>query len=185
MRQPRPFDPGYQAYVPDAVLPRYRHVPGATPHPHRHPAGHSFGADPGAAAKRLQADGWPRNRTYLLAADLYNLAYWWEAHEWWEALWHLEERTAPAGLFLQGLIQIAAGFLKWHQGNARGVALLHGNGRRKLERVLRLTGAGTYMGLDVADFLLRLEGFDQQFPVVCAAAYADPEKAPLIKLQPS
>lgn len=182
MPQPRPFAPDCTRYAPEFPFPPYRHVPGETPHPHRDPRGHSYGLMPEHDGMPLTIDGWPRSRTYLIGADLFNHAYWWEAHEWWEALWRPEERRAVVALYLQGLIQISAGFIKWHQGNQRGVDLLHGHGRRKLEQVCRSEGEKTYMGLDLPVFLERLDRFTRDFPIASPAAYADPSTAPLLRL---
>jgi uncharacterized protein len=182
MAEPRPFDLSYQRHVHDHELPAYRHVPGETPHPHRHPAGHSFGTDPGAGAAPLRAADWRDNRVYLIGVDLYNLAYWWEAHEWWEALWKLEPRTAPPALFLQGLIQIAAGFIKWNQGNAHGTSLLHGHGCRKLRALGCQSPEQHYMGLQLGSFLMELEAFDKAFPVQHEAAYTGTTPTPTVRL---
>ena len=182
MSQPHPFDPNYVRYAPEFSFPPYRHVPGETPHPHRDSQGHSYGLMPEHDGMPLTGDSWPRSRAYLIGADLFNHAYWWEAHEWWEALWRLEERGATVALYLQGLIQVAAGFIKWHQGNQRGVDLLHGHGRKKLEQVCRCWGEGAHMGLDLGVFLERLDRFTRTFPTSSPAAYADPAAAPLLLL---
>ena len=46
---------------------------------------------------------------------LFNAGRFFEAHERWEEAWLSE--TGPARLLLQGLIQVAAGFLKMKAGN--------------------------------------------------------------------
>jgi hypothetical protein len=66
---------------------------------------------------------------------LFNGGRFFEAHERWEAAWLVE--TGPSRLLLQGLIQIAAGFLKARQGRAAGAARLLESG------VEKVAGAGT------------------------------------------
>ena len=73
-------------------LPSYTYVPGSsTPHPIRHPQGHSYGRK-NRTVKPLSAENWQENRSFLLAIDLFNHGYYWEAHEGWESLWHAAGR---------------------------------------------------------------------------------------------
>ena len=154
--QPAPFDISVGRYAPGLTFPPYRHVPGHTPHPRTDPAGHSHGL-PEPASEELRQDNWHAHPAYLFGADLFNHAYWWEAHEQWEVLWHLAGRQTSSGLYLQGLIQTAAALIKWHQGNRRGRGTLWGRGRGKLARVGAVQRV--YMGLDLEDFIERLDGF--------------------------
>lgn len=64
---------------------------------------------------------------------LFNEASFFEAHEVWEDSWRASE--GEARLFLQGLIQIAAGFVKLQRGEPRGMLLLLDAGAAKLRRV--------------------------------------------------
>ncbi|MBT4498168.1 MAG: DUF309 domain-containing protein [Gemmatimonadetes bacterium] len=182
MPQPQPFDASHTRYAPNLPFPPYRHVPGETPHPHTHPQGHSHGRELKYYGLPLASDNWARNGIYLGATDLFNYAYWWEAHEWWEALWRRAELGSPSALFLQGLIQVTAAMIKWNQGNLRGVITLHGHAREKLERVLRREGGETYMGVELPGFLENLDRFLQAFPQSAQEAYGDPSTAPLIRL---
>ena len=128
----------------------------------------------------LTTANWQFHETYLYGVDLYNFSYWWEAHEEWEELWR---RADPlCGLYLQGLIQIAAAFIKWHQGNRRGRERLLGKGRNKLVQVENELGQSRYMGLDLKDFGRRLN----RFFALCGEprqARGEPGIAPLIYLE--
>ncbi len=62
---------------------------------------------------------------------LFNAGRFFEAHEKWEEVWLAE--SGPAKRLLQGLIQIAAGFLKAESGNAGGAVRLLEAGVAKLE----------------------------------------------------
>ena len=109
------------------ALPPYQHVPGLTPHPVTHAEGHSFGAQAeqaDIADLELPRD-WAQCPEYLEGVDLFNRAYFWEAHEEWEALWHAVGHDSLVGRYLQGLIQASAALLKQHSGIERGAASLH------------------------------------------------------------
>lgn len=62
---------------------------------------------------------------------LFNAGRFFEAHEKWEEVWLAE--TGPAKRLLQGLIQIAAGFLKAESGSFGVAARLLEAGVAKLE----------------------------------------------------
>lgn len=145
---PHWFDqPGERPGVPRYCarpLPAYRYVPGRHPHPTRDPAGHSYGEGRPEVAAFGEED-WAASEEYLQGVDLFNHGYWWEAHEAWEPLWLAAGRTTSLGLFLQGLIQLAAGHLKRHQGHAGAAARLGADGLAKLGRAPRL-------GIDVPAF---------------------------------
>jgi predicted metal-dependent hydrolase len=97
-----------------------------------------------SAAIRLTDQGWKDNEDYLYGIDLFNAEYWWEAHEVWERLWHLESPESPVALLLQGLIQLAAASLKENQGESRGADKLV---RASLSKLRKLPDV--YMGIDV------------------------------------
>ncbi len=66
--------------LPGAILPAYTFVPGtSTPHPIRHQDGHSYGRK-GRTPATLKPEAWAENRNFLLAIDLFNHGYYWEAH---------------------------------------------------------------------------------------------------------
>jgi hypothetical protein len=97
-------------------LPRYRFIPGESPHPRRHEQGHSFGqTEPKVAG--FESRLWQDSQDYRFAVDLFNFGFWWESHELFEAFWHAFGRRTPEGRFFQGLIQLAAAHLKRRMGN--------------------------------------------------------------------
>lgn len=84
--------------------------------------------------------------------QLFNQGQFWDAHEAWEEAWLEEEGEAK--LFLQGLIQVAAGFHKATvQDQPRGCVKLLTAG---LEKLLPLPDA--YQGLELARFRSAIEG---------------------------
>ena len=104
-------------------------------------------------AEPLPPEMWRQNEDYLYGVDLYNFAYWWEAHEAWEGLWHQAEDTYR--LFLQGLIQVSAAFIKYHTRMLRPLRTLSTAGRDKLRQVVVECddASGNYMGLNLPAFL--------------------------------
>ena len=115
-------------------FPAYAHIPGQTPHPNKK-GGHSFGLSPPECVG-MEEEG-ENNRCFWFGVDLYNHAYYWEAHVWWEALWLVSRENRALDGFFKGLIKVAAGSLKWKMGQrdtaldlwqkARGL-LLEGRG---------------------------------------------------------
>lgn len=184
LQEPRPFDTNCQRYCPRCAFPPYRHIPGVTPHPINDPAGHSYGSDELARPKVSSPESWRTNEDYLYGVDLYNFAYWWEAHEAWEGLWrHAEDNYR---LFLQGLIQISAALIKHYMRMLRPVRTLSTAGSEKLREVLsRLDPPSeTYMGIDLKEFLVRLDVFFApfRFDSVSDVVYTSPTANPQIQL---
>ena len=178
--EPRPFDPSMSRFAPERPFPPYRHLPGETPHPRKHPRGHSHGIPDLCESPPLSAVDWHTNAAYLYGADLFNYAYWWEAHEQWEGLWLQTNEDDLSRDYLQGLIQASASLLKWHQGYAEGMCRLEARARSRLQRVAS-TGP-VYMGLDVGEFLRRLERLLAD-GARAESATAVPSEAPVIRLR--
>lgn len=125
-------------------LPAYRFLPGQTPHPRRHPQGHSF-AQPEPQPRPFELERWMASEDYLYGIDLYNWTYWWEAHEVFEAFWHAYGRRTPAGNFFQALIQCAVANLKHELGDEQATRNLVSRALARLRQ-----GPDHYMGLDTA-----------------------------------
>jgi uncharacterized protein len=86
----------------DRPFPPRPYRPGQTPHPRRHPAGHSVGApepEPGLDSLRY-------------GIDLFHAGFWWESHEQFEAAWQAAEPGSAERRLLAALIQLAAAELK-------------------------------------------------------------------------
>ena len=74
-----------------------------------------------------------RHSIFGAGARLFDEGRYFEAHEAWEAHW-LAESDATRRLFLQGLIQIAAGFHKLvEKGSRESAARLFARGLAKLD----------------------------------------------------
>ena len=140
--------------VPEYVLPPYAYTPGQSPHPTRDPDGHKF------KIKTENNDNfthkhWETCRPYLFGFDLFNLGFYWESHESWEALWHTIGRRGNRATLLKGLIKLAASGVKARQGSESGVKLL-ANGAIKLFKDVVFENQkvrGDYMGFELKDLI--------------------------------
>lgn len=133
-----------------ADFPPYRYLPGEAPHPVRDPNGHSYGAQP--ETEPLDAERWSSCHTYLLAIDLFNHRYYWEAHEELERLWKETGRRTESGIFLQGLIQVAAALLKHSMGERGPASRLAAHGCAKLRTI-----KAVHIGINGPDFASAIE----------------------------
>jgi len=105
--------------VPQQPLPTYSYVPGKHPHPLRDSKGHSYGME--IVVRQFDPSEWQNCEAYLFGIDLFNLGYYWEAHERWEAVWIALGRRGVLADFLKGLIKLAAAGVKAREGRANGV----------------------------------------------------------------
>jgi len=135
------------------AFPAYRYIPGRLPHPTRDPDGHSYGRE-APALLSFDPDQWRECESYLHGVDLFNHGYWWEAHEAWEACWIAAGRPSTVGLFLQGLIQVAAACLKKHQGHKDSALRLAADGLDKFPRQ-----RDTMLGIAVQPLKTALQDF--------------------------
>lgn len=167
------------------AFPPYRFVPGRNPHPTAHPDGHSY-HPPGSPAPEVtfvDAANWRNSDDYLYGCDLYNHAYWWEAHEAWEGLWQLTDKKSVQGRFLQGLIQVSACHLKRYVAHGRGVERLLGSSVGYLKGVDREIGGAEFMGLALAGFLESLQAYYATFNPGRTVPAHDPAHYPYAILQ--
>jgi len=142
-------------------FPPYRYVPGAHPHPIAHPQGHSHRphGSPHPIVQHVPPDRWRDSEDYLYGCDLYNHAFWWEAHEAWEGLWQTCDKKSTQGRFLQGLIQAAACHLKLHMKSQAGVERLRPSSLGYLKGAAEEIPAARYMGLDLPGFIVALQAY--------------------------
>ncbi|MCI4371031.1 MAG: DUF309 domain-containing protein [Thermoplasmata archaeon] len=84
------------------------------------------------------------------AVRLFNEEYFFEAHEILEDLWRVE-RGEPR-LFLQGLIQVCAGYHHYQNGNLVGAITLLERGADKMRRY-----PSRYLGFDAAALIEDLD----------------------------
>jgi len=161
-------------------LPPYRYVPGAQPHPTADLWGHSYDRPRGFPAAPLDGRRWRESADYLYGCDLYNRAYWWEAHEAWETIWHLAGRGSPERAALQGLIQVANAHLKLHMGRLNAVMRLRASYGAHFERAIGLAGT-SFLGLDLSGFRARADAYFHALAAGDEPAH-DPARYPYLKI---
>ncbi len=123
-------------------LPKIAYVPGVTSRPISSPL-----EDKCIRCESLSETGLFNNPYFLYGVDLFNHHCFWEAHESWEDVWHLEEDQQLRDL-LQGLIQLSGGFLKVIQKNETGVRTLWSKAKPRLPQPLL-----TELGIEVEPLL--------------------------------
>jgi predicted metal-dependent hydrolase len=96
-------------------------------------------ADP-RRAKRM--DSREKDGLFRQGLEAFNSSRFFQAHEHWEEVWL--ETPAPEKTFLQGLIQIAAGFHHYSRNNRQGARSLLLAGLSKLEHC-----PAVYRGLEI------------------------------------
>jgi hypothetical protein len=88
------------------------------------------------------------SQAYLFAFDLFNHGYFWEAHVWWEALWHAHGRKGDIANLLRALIRLTAGGVKARAAVPGGVRKHCRGAAAILDGVRKQTGA-LFAGLDL------------------------------------
>ena len=105
---------------PAPPLPAYTFVPGGPwPHPHRAPGARQDTAAVRGGLSSMEKSQW--SAWFLRGIALFNAGYYWEAHEFWEDLWHVEGRKGPTADVLRALIKFAAAGVKVREGRPGGV----------------------------------------------------------------
>ncbi len=109
---------------------------------------------------------------------LFNERHFFEAHEVLEDVWH-RERGEPR-LFLQGLIQVSAGFHHFQNGNLRGAAELIQRGTDKMRKY-----PDRYLGLDSARLIREVDACRSRIERMRDGAEAEgPVDFPTVPLPP-
>lgn len=147
--EPSPANPDWPRYS-SSPFPAYRFVPGNSPHPRRHPQGHSFGY-PVPRLPPCRPEEWSQSEDYRFGIDLYNFAYWWECHEVFEGFWQAVGPKTEQGQYFQALIHLAAGNLKCYMKNDIAARSLLGKSLRRFAEL-----PDDYMGIDLAELRNRL-----------------------------
>lgn len=118
-------------WLPEKSFPSYAYLPGRQPHPVRDPAGHSYNSDAMLSAEiSLDSD------TFLWGLDLFNYGYYWEAHEAWEGLWQVADRSAPLRTLFKGLILLSAAGVKIREGKQAAAMRHAGRAAALLRRLM-------------------------------------------------
>ncbi len=92
--------------------------------------------------------------TLVQGIEAFNRTDYYEAHDYWEEVWH--QITGEAREFIQGLIHIAVGLFHWSNGNATGSLSQLKKGILKLERYQPL-----YLGFQIEKLVQAVTPFVQ------------------------
>lgn len=152
--------------VPEEPLPPYAYVSGRFPHPIRDERGHWHGRAPQSSSIDPQHP--LSSRALLVACDLFNHGYYWEAHETWEGLWQGCGRHGVTADMLKALIHLAAAGVKAREGRAEGVRRHAARAAALLEEVQQARGEPHYLGLDLAQLIGEARQLERA-PVICQA----------------
>ncbi len=159
---------------PDWAFPPYAFRPGSHPHPHK-AGGHGLGRElEENPLGRKQVGDLATSPHFLFALDLYNYAYYWEAHVYWEALWNAFGRQGRDAWALQGLIKMAAAGLKYAAGQS---AAAKGHLERAEElfvQAQRAGGGNPWCRLDLAA-LIAACGFGHQGEAALKSYVLEPQ----------
>ena len=136
---------------PDRSFPPYSYVPGKFPHPIGNPAGHSFNQVPDHYLP-LTRENYQTHAEYQWGIELFNHGYYWEAHEFWEQVWHACGCKGTTADYLKGLIKLAAAGVKTREGRREGVIRHASRGAELMRDVKTSVGGG-----DDAPFGLSIE----------------------------
>lgn len=124
----------------DNVWPTHAYVPGKTA---RHPED-AFDALRNSVAPGLDAADLSTCRAFLVGLDYLEAGFFWEAHELFEPVWMALPDPSRERAFVQGLIQIANGFLKLKMDRPNAARRLEGIARNHIADA----GTGAVMGVE-------------------------------------
>jgi len=95
---------------------------------------------------------------FVYGVDLYNHAYWWEAHDAWEAEWHRQPQQSLSRLGLGLLINAANLNLKITLGNAKAADRLWRDMAARHEE-WRVRGGARLFGVDIESWFVRYRNY--------------------------
>jgi hypothetical protein len=100
------------------------------------------------ASKPIDPARWRDSSEYCRGFALFDAGCYWEAHEVWEALWHVHGRKGEIADLLKALIKLAAAGVKVRQNEPRGVTTHSQRASEIFVRLQTLVGP-TFLGLDL------------------------------------
>lgn len=156
--------------LPPTELPPYTFIPGSeTPHPVRHPDGHSHGRK-NRSSKPLTNENWAENRNYLLALDYFNMGFYWESHDEWERLWRVSGPDSSVGRFLKGLVKLSAAGIKVRENSIHGVRRHAASAGEVFADIAAESGSDRFCGLVLTELQFAADRsaqltYNQKLPV--------------------
>lgn len=128
--------------------PPHAYIPGKTP---RH-AEDAFDPLRATASAGLDVEQLSTCDAFLVGLAYLRGGFYWEAHELFEPVWMVLPDPSRERAFVQGLIQIANGFLKLKMDRPKAADRLEGIARRHIANA----GSGAVMGVERQEVLAML-----------------------------
>ena len=137
-------------YLAHRAFPPYIFIPGQNPHPKKS-GGHMEGEEDPLCSPLDQA--FPQDsETLRYSLDLFNHAYYWEAHVYLEALWNAHQREGGVADFLKALIKLSAAGVKLNLDQKESAAGHLKRARDLLEEVMGSEGE-LFLGFNLQNIL--------------------------------
>ena len=136
------------------LWPTYAYVPGKTP---RH-EDNAFDRVRETANADLSPSELADCTAFRLGLRYLEAGFYWEAHEVFEPVWMAFPDPSEERRFVQGLIQIANGFLKIRMGRPKAAARLVVIAQNLMPKA----GQGAVMGVDLCDTQHMIESLNAQ-----------------------
>lgn len=134
--------------------PTHAYIPGKTP---RHTEG-AFDAVRKTAHEGLSSDQLAKSDAFRLGLHYLDAGFYWEAHEVFEPVWMVLPEQSREREFVQGLIQIANGYLKLKMQRPKAVVRLVIIARKLIPYEV----GGTVMGVDLAEVHALIDSLDRK-----------------------
>tara|TARA_B100000780_G_scaffold29034_1_gene18399 strand:- start:7923 stop:8363 length:441 start_codon:yes stop_codon:yes gene_type:complete len=135
------------------IWPEQAYVPGQTP---RHPEC-TFDLVRDTARAGLDSARLAESRAFQLGLKYQKFGFYWEAHEVFEPVWMVLPEPSVERQFVQGLIQIANGYLKMKMNRPKAALRLAHIARD----LLPMKREGLVMGVVVAEMHLLVDHLEQ------------------------
>lgn len=129
--------------------PAHAYIPGKTP---RHDED-AFEHLTATATLGMSVDELSKSAAFLGGLRYLNGGFYWEAHELFEPVWMALPDPSRERALVQGLIQIANGFLKLEMDRPKAAGRLGGIARAHITDA----GTGVVMGVEIEETLAMLE----------------------------
>ena len=138
--------------MPAERLPSHAYVPGQN---ERHPED-TFDAIRRTAVQGHDAEQLAQTEAFRAGLRFLDAGFYWEAHEVLEPVWMVLPDSSMEHRFVQGLIQLANGYLKLRMGRPKAALRLVGQARG----LLPVDTSMTIMTLDVKDVQGRIDALE-------------------------
>lgn len=107
--------------------------------------------------------------------DLFNHGYYWEAHEAWEGLWQVADRSGPLRMLFKGLILLSAAGVKIREGKQAAAVRHAGRAAGLLHRLVNDDAIERALGMSPAALSEQAEAAARSLAALQATALGQPQ----------